>query len=122
LDGWGRRGDAGLIAEQDDDLVAAAWYRLFPEDLPGYGFVDENIPEVTIGVRQDMRGRGIGATLLEALSGHARQSGFRALSLSVEIDNPAVRLYQRAGLVPLSQAENAWTMRIDLTRWPQGKG
>ena len=43
-EGWGRPGDAGVIAELDDVPVAAAWYRLFTADAPGYGFVDRRSP------------------------------------------------------------------------------
>ena len=95
--GWGRPGDAGVIAVEPSGPVGAAWYRRFSEREAGFGFVDERTPEVTIGVDDAHRGRGIGAALLAALAEAARAAGFEQLSLSVESTNPAVRLYERAG-------------------------
>ncbi len=43
---WGRPGDAAVIAYDDAGNVGAAWYRLFKEREPGYGFVDEQTPSV----------------------------------------------------------------------------
>jgi ribosomal-protein-alanine N-acetyltransferase len=97
IGGWGRPGDEGLIAEAETgEPVGAAWYRLFSEAAHGFGFVNAETPELTIAVRQDLRGRGIGGALLEELIASARKAGLRALSLSVEPDNPALRVYERA--------------------------
>lgn len=100
--GWGRAGDFGLVAvAEDGERLGAAWYRLFSATEPGYGFVDEETPEVSIAVRPGSRRRGIGTALLGELSAHAAQAGFSALSLSVEVDNPAGRLYRRLGFEPV---------------------
>jgi ribosomal protein S18 acetylase RimI-like enzyme len=97
ISGWGRPGDEGLIAEAETgEPVGAAWYRLFSEEAHGFGFVNAETPELTIAVRKDLRGRGIGGALLEDLIACARKAGLPALSLSVEADNPALRLYERA--------------------------
>jgi [ribosomal protein S18]-alanine N-acetyltransferase len=122
VEGWGRAGDVGLIAEDEAGArVGAAWYRLFTDDEHGYGFLSPSIPEITIGVSRAVRGRGIGTTLLAALIECARQSGHPALSLSVEEDNPAVRLYERLGFLRVGQVANAWTMRLELSIAPRNR-
>jgi ribosomal protein S18 acetylase RimI-like enzyme len=114
LSGWGRLGDAGVIGEEDRP-VGAAWFRLFPADDAGYGFVAPDVPELSIGVAPECRGRGIGTRLLEALVEAARDGGYRAVSLSVEADNPARRLYERAGFVRVAEDDGgAWTMLREL--------
>ena len=98
LDGWGRPGDAGVVAVAEDGRrLGAAWYRLFPAEDPGWGFVAVDVPELSIGVAAGARGGGVGGALLDALLALARDQGFRALSLSVDRRNPARRLYERKG-------------------------
>jgi GNAT superfamily N-acetyltransferase len=114
--GWGRDGDAGVVALEDGETVGAAWYRRFSADEPGYGYIDENIPEVSIAVEFGHRGRGAGTALLRALCERAAHDGIAALSLSVERDNPALRIYQRQGFAEVGGTSEACTMRIDLGR------
>ena len=97
VNAWGRNGDRCLIAIDEFHPVGAAWYRLYPEDEPGFGFVDEQTPELTIGVVPSRRGKGIGSELLDALLARARGDGFGRLSLSVEKTSPAVHLYESRG-------------------------
>jgi GNAT superfamily N-acetyltransferase len=97
LDGWGRTGDAAVVAVMNGQRLGAAWYRLFPAEDPGPGFVATDVPELSIGVAAEARGTGIGSALLDALLTLARQKGYRAVSLSVDRQNPARRLYERKG-------------------------
>ena len=98
LEGWGRRGDAGVVAFDDaGQRLGAAWYRVFSDEAPGYGFVASDVPELSIGVSEDARGRGVGTSLIEALIRSARSQGYRAVSLSVDRQNPALALYERSG-------------------------
>ncbi len=98
LDKWGRVGDTAVVAvDQAGRQLGAAWYRLFPSEAGSYGFVAPSIPEITIGVANDARGMGVGSALLRALLVAARSQGYRALSLSVDRQNPARALYERFG-------------------------
>lgn len=98
IEGWGRTGDAGVVAvDAAGRRLGAAWYRLFPADAPGYGFIAPDVPELSIGVSEAARGRGVGGALIDGLLVTAREQGFRAVSLSVDRQNPAVRLYERMG-------------------------
>ena len=70
------------------------------DEQPAF-FVDEHTPEVTIGVKPNLRSQGVGGMLLHALLAEAAQRGV-GLCLNVRHDNPARRLYERIGfrLVP----------------------
>ncbi|MEJ7650036.1 MAG: GNAT family N-acetyltransferase [Nakamurella sp.] len=97
--------DLGLVAEEAAGgggcpgaaAVGVAWLRHFAAADRGYGFVDSSVPELSIWVRADHRGRGLGGRLLTALLDAARDAGLPGVSLSVEAGNPARRLYERSG-------------------------
>ena len=112
--GWGRPGDTALVAIDEFQPVGVAWYRLFPEDEPGYGFVDEDTPELTIAIVPSRRGKGLGEQLLAALLDEARAQGRTEISLSVEPDNPAIRLYEHHGFAKTGERAGAWVMLATL--------
>ena len=96
LAGWQRPEDFGFVAEKDGAAVGAAWARQYvPEEQPAF-YVDGRTPEVVIGVSPELRGRGVGAMLLQALFAEARRRDI-GLCLNVRHDNPARRLYRRLG-------------------------
>ncbi|MCC5947317.1 MAG: GNAT family N-acetyltransferase [Nitriliruptoraceae bacterium] len=110
VEGWGRPGDAGLVARRGDTPVGAVWVRRFPADAHGYGFVDERTPELSIAVSPGHRRLGTGRCLLDAMLVQLRWSGVAQVSLSVEDDNPALRLYEQAGFAVRDAADGARTM------------
>jgi GNAT superfamily N-acetyltransferase len=115
IDGWQRRGDVGVIAEDPPGRpVGAAWFRLFTAADPGYGFIADHIPEVSIAVRSHRRREGIGTALLDALEAEAVRRGVSTLSLSVEPANPARDLYQRRRYRQVGESGGSQIMRLDL--------
>lgn len=111
--GWPQPGDLGVVAESGQP-VGAAWLRLLPESDPGYGFVDAQTPELSIGVLRSWRGQGVGLALLDALIASARGHGLSAMSLSVNPDNYARRLYERVGFHQVRTVDGSLTMLLRL--------
>lgn len=119
LDGWGRRGDAGVVAQDDGGVrIGAAWYRLFGAVDRGDGILAErNVPELAIAVAPDHRGRRIGSDLLTSLARRARDDGYERLMLSVDPANfRARRLYERIGftLVDLDDPARGTSLMMQL--------
>jgi len=109
--GWGRRGDTAMIALADGFPIGAAWYRLFRATKPGFGFVDEQTPELAIAVVPNARGKGAGGALLDALLARARADGYAAISLSVDkLNEGAISLYERHGFERVSEDDDSVTM------------
>ena len=102
LAGWPRHGDYGLVAEQDGP-VGAAWYRTYTEVSHGHGFFSEEVPELSIAVVASRRHEGIGRRLLVDLIEASIAQRHPALSLSVNVDNPARGLYESVGFVPVEK-------------------
>jgi ribosomal protein S18 acetylase RimI-like enzyme len=114
VDYWGRPGDLAVIAHETGNRVGAAWLRLFRASEPGYGFVDEQTPELSIAVVPSRRRHGLGHELMDALLDAARSAGHAAVSLSVEDDSPAVAFYERNGFERVGEQDGGIVMRKQL--------
>jgi ribosomal protein S18 acetylase RimI-like enzyme len=121
---WGQPHDLGVVAwtESDQRPAGAAWLRLFQGEQRGYGYMNDETPELAIATLPDHRGQGLGTLLMIHLLAEARQK-YPAISLSVRAENPAVHLYERFGfkLVPGSQLINrvgtvSQTMVLDFVK------
>ncbi len=113
--------DNGFIAvlESSQISIGATWIRLFNSNNPGYGYISEEIPELSIAILSEYRDmplalssayRGVGTELLLHLFEHLKNR-YHAISLSVSLENPAVRLYQRLGFEIIAQLDNSLTMK-----------
>jgi len=110
VDNWGREGDMVVIAHETGNRVGAAWFRLFRRDEPGYGFVDERTPELSIAVVPSRRRHGVGQELMDALIEKAREGGHEQVSLSVEEDSPANKFYDRNGFAAAHESDGGLVM------------
>lgn len=106
---WGREGDLGVVACEGERVVGAAWTRLLGGEPKGFGYVDEETPELAMSVVREYRGQGIGTGLLARVLADAAER-FPGVSLSVDDDNPAKRLYLRAGFTPVGLVGKSVTM------------
>jgi len=110
IENFGRRGDFAFVLLDENVLVGAIWARLFAKSEKSYGFVDEETPEFSIAIREQLRNRGFGKQLLQRLFEKLKSQGFEKISLSVDKLNPAVRLYLRLGFEIIAEKGTAFTM------------
>ncbi|MBR5255289.1 MAG: GNAT family N-acetyltransferase [Bacteroidales bacterium] len=85
--------DRCLVAEVDGKIVGAVWTRVVND----YGHIDDRTPSLAISLYKEYRGMGIGTELLRQMLEKLRQDGYERVSLSVQKENYALRMYQRAG-------------------------
>jgi GNAT superfamily N-acetyltransferase len=111
---WGRAGDVGLVAERKGEPIGLVWYRFFTDDEHGEGFVNEETPELVVAVVDGHRGHGVGTLLMESIHARARTAGVERISLSVDRDNPARRLYERLGYVDIAPDDENGRMVLRL--------
>ena len=118
---WGRKDDNGFVAilESSNQPVGAAWLRLLTGENKGYGYVDDQTPELAIAILPQYRNKGIGRELLTHLLATAKTS-YPSISLSTRATNPAVSLYKRFGWEVLVDSETinrvgsiSFKMKID---------
>lgn len=116
VDGWAAPGDVGVVAQVDGVGIGAAWARLLTGEDAGYGHVSDAVPEISMAVHPEHRGRGTGGRLLDALLGALRAGGTAAASLSVADGNVVARhLYERTGFVTVGRSGGSDTMLLDLS-------
>lgn len=111
LEGWGRGGDMAFIAEVNNQKVGAIWVRIFSSQDKGFGWVDENTPEVTMAVSEDYRNKGVGSLLIGKLIIKASKK-HKQLVLSVDKANAAVGLYKRFGFETVKKEKSSLTMAL----------
>jgi len=116
VEGWGREGDFGVIAENPDGVpIGSATARIFPESDRGYGYVAPDVPELGMALREASRGKGIGSALMSGLLDGLRERGVKRASLSVDPDNAAaVKLYRRFGFQEVGWEGTSMTMVANL--------
>lgn len=110
IDDWGVSGDFGHLIYNNEDLIGAVWGRLFSESNKGFGFVDKDVPELTIALKSNYRNKGLGTMVMKNFFQTARDYGYSSVSLSVDKRNRAFNFYKKIGFVVVEEVETAYTM------------
>lgn len=106
-----REGDFGYVAvDQQGKRLGSITLRFYTDQNAGYGYVNAATPEMGMAVTEDARGKGIGTLLLQTALDEVERRGIAAVSLSVDPDNQAFRLYKRLGFVEESLNGTSVTM------------
>jgi ribosomal protein S18 acetylase RimI-like enzyme len=117
VQGWGRPGDLGYVAEDSTGkVIGAAWIRLFVGADKAYSLVDDSTPELAIAIAPGYRGQGIGGQLMGQLL-HEAAGRYATVALNVRADNPAVQLYQRLGFEVVGELVNRVGAKSYDMRW-----
>ena len=104
--------DKCLVAEADGKIVGAVWSRIMED----YGHVADGVPSIAISLYKEYRNRGIGTELLHQMIQLLRREGYEKVSLSVQKENYASKMYLKAGFDVLRETEEEYIMVLDLCR------
>lgn len=98
IDNWDDEKDIGyMIVEQETSIkLGVVWIRTFCKNNKGYGYISENIPELSIAMVPEYRGKGLGTSLINYLISQL-PAHIKSISLSVDTHNSAKKLYERLG-------------------------
>jgi ribosomal protein S18 acetylase RimI-like enzyme len=112
---WGlREGDLGVAGELPgrELPIGAVWMRLLTGGR-GLGYIDDETPQLGIGLFPEYQRKGYGGQLLRAALEAAR-ARYRQVSLTVHPQNPAQELYRRCGFVQVDERRSYLVMVRDL--------
>ena len=100
------KGDTAVCAEVNGSVVGAAWARIMDD----YGHLSDDTPSIAISLYKESRGKGIGTEMMTALLGRLRSAGYKQVSLAVQKENYAVRMYKKVGFVTVDENEQEYIM------------
>ncbi len=108
---FGKVSDLCLVAEFQGNLIGAVWIRIYTEHEKGFGYVDSKTPELSMSVVEKYRNQGIGARLLANMIEMLMQIGYEQVSLSVDLENYALKLHKKHGF-EIVQSDNKSAIMI----------
>lgn len=111
---FGQPDDLCMVAEAYGNILGAAWTRILAGKVKGYGNVDDHTPEFAISVKKEFRQQGIGSELMQEMIVLLKNRGYEKVSLSVNKDNYAYRMYQKLGFHVLREQDEDYLMVLAL--------
>lgn len=111
---FGKPDDYCLVAEVDDKIIGAVWSRVLSGEVKGYGNIDSTTPELAISLYKQYRNKGIGTELMKGILKLLKEKGYKKVSLSVQKDNYAVKMYKAVGFKTFKETEEEYIMVCSL--------
>ena len=102
--------DYCLTAEDNGRIIGAVWSRIMND----YGHVDDSTPSLAISLYKEYRGRGTGTELLREMLELLKEKGYEKVSLAVQKENYAVRMYRNAGFTVVDENQEEFIMVCEL--------
>ena len=102
--------DIALAADVKDKVIGAAWVRIMDD----YGHIDNETPSLAMSLFKEYRNLGIGTVLLNELLSELKIRGYLKVSLSVQKDNYAQKMYKKAGFKVIMENEEEYIMLAEL--------
>lgn len=112
IENFGRKDDYCLVAETENKIIGAVWVRIMDD----YGHIDNNTPSLAISLYSDFRGQGTGTALLENMLLLLKSENYEKVSLSVQKENYACRMYLKAGFEVVSENDEEYIMVCNLQK------
>lgn len=102
--------DYCLTAEDNGRIIGAVWSRIMND----YGHVDDSTPSLAISLYKEYRGQGTGTELLREMLKLLKEKGYEKVSLAVQKENYAVRMYRNAGFTVVDENTEEFIMVCEL--------
>ncbi|MEA4875855.1 MAG: GNAT family N-acetyltransferase [Anaerorhabdus sp.] len=102
--------DKAFVAEINKKIVGAVWVRIMND----YGHIDDNTPSFAISLLKEYRGLGIGKTLMQTMLSELKKCDYKQVSLAVQKENFALKLYKNLGFEVFDENEEEYIMILHL--------
>ena len=106
IEDFGKKGDEGLLAFEEGKAVGAVWTRRMKD----YGYIDDDTPSLSISLYKEYRGKGIGTALMKEMFLLLKEKGYQGVSLSVQKENYANKMYEKLGFHIIRENQEDYIM------------
>lgn len=101
-----REHDISLVSEMNGKLIGAVWVRIIND----YGHIDNETPSLAIGLYKEYRGNGVGTEMMKEVISILKDRKYKKVSLSVQKNNYAVKMYRKLGFQVFDENEEEYIM------------
>lgn len=96
--------DLGLYALSEHTIAGGAWLRTLKKDDNANAYIDDKTPILTIAVKPEFRGKGIGSAILEQLFLEAGAL-YEHISVSVLNNEKTVKYFEKFGFTKVENSK-----------------